>query len=191
MFTLTDQLPEKLDILAQKTFEELKENPQIIKEIRDIFLTRGGINTRNKNGDTYLHLLTSAAGLKEFMKAERAQNGSDSEYILDIPIVVSWFKPNPFVQNEQGFTPSFMAAFYQDTQAHAMLTSYENMYQNKHMAETLFAMSEMNILAQYHYSSSSGIYMTNRQDPEFFELRKKIKHNTSKFGVSFQLQRED
>lgn len=192
MRTLKEQLVEQLDILADITTEDLKQKPVIIQTIRDLLLSGAKIDTKNKNGDTYLHLLTSSTPLKEFMKAEREKSVNGlTELVLDLPIVISWFKPNPFVTNNQGFTASFMAAFYQDMPAHGMLTSYENLYQGRLVSQTLYSMTQMNTLAQYHNSSYNGIFMSNQQDPEFFKHHDSIIRNCMRLNGNKGLERSE
>ena len=190
MKTLKEELAEQLNLLADITPEELKQKPHIIQSVRNLLLNGAHVDTKNKNGDTYLHLLAASPALKEFMKAEREKSGNElTELVLDIPIVISWFKPNPFVTNNQGFTPSFMAAFYQDMPAHGMLASYENVYQSRTISQTLYSMSQMNILAQYHNSSYNGIFMSNQQDPEFFKHHDIVARNCRRLNGYKGLER--
>lgn len=137
--------------------EELKNLPYtkcapFVLEIKKALQEGANIDTQDQEGDTLLHI----AGTKN-IKAYNAyinltlsiDNKKQELYSLDIPTLVSSYKPNPFIKNNKGFTPSFVAASHNSTAECQMLLAYENAIQAEENGNAFQALN--NILQGQQY----------------------------------------
>ena len=121
--------------LLKKGLEEFEDQPytccsDAVADIKKALKMGADINVQNNNGNTLLHLVAGSKKVKTYnayihMTLE-THDKFRAEYSLDLANIISQHKPNPFVKNKQGFTPSFVAAMNNLTAESQMLLAYEN-----------------------------------------------------------------
>ena len=121
--------------LLKKGLEEFEDKPYTscsgaVADIKKALKMGADINVQNNNGNTLLHLVAGSKKAKTYnayihMTLE-THDKFRAEYSLDLANIISQHKPNPFVKNKQGFTPSFVAAMNNLTAECQMLLAYEN-----------------------------------------------------------------
>ncbi len=153
------------------TKEEIAQK-NLIAEIKDLLSQGVSVDTKDLTGYTLLHYLSFSKPIKELAEEGRSQNNFDN--VLDIPSVVSWYKPNPFIKDSFGYTASFLAAYAEDTKAHQMLISYESGYATARTASAIEHLTEMNLMAEYVDGRGNVISHAAQQKKAFFVKRHKI-----------------
>ncbi|MBQ8251155.1 MAG: hypothetical protein IJY92_04500 [Alphaproteobacteria bacterium] len=153
------------------TKEEIAQK-NLIAEIKDLLSQGVSVDTKDLTGYTLLHYLAFSKPIKELAEEGRSQNNFDN--VLDIPSVVSWYKPNPFIKDSFGYTASFLAAYAEDTKAHQMLLSYESGYATARTSRAIESLVEMKIESSYVDGRGNIISLGSHQSKEFFQARARI-----------------
>lgn len=173
---LTEELTDKYKLIIQQlgnaaTKEEIVE-ANLIPEIKDLLSQGVSVDTKDLTGYTLLHYLALSKPTKELAEENRATSNYD--LILDIPSVVSWYKPNPFIKDSFGYTASFLAAYTEDTKGYQMLLSYESSYATARTASAIEHLTEMNLMAEYVDGRGNIISHAAKQQNAFFVKRNNI-----------------
>ncbi len=135
LFMNTNFTKEEANALLKKGLEEFEDKPYTscsgaVADIKKALKMGADINVQNNNGNTLLHLVAGSKKVKTYnayihMTLE-THDKFRAEYSLDLANIISQHKPNPFVKNKQGFTPSFVAAMHNHQQESQMLLAYES-----------------------------------------------------------------
>lgn len=92
---------------------------------------KNNVNAQNVDGDTLLHFVVKSGNLRGHNTAQyktQQEGGATPENVFDIAYLTAHFEPNPFIKNNQGMTPSMLAAHLKLTSAWQFLSSYERSY---------------------------------------------------------------
>ncbi len=98
------------------------------------------VDAQNTDGDTILHIVVKSGNLRGHNTVQyktEQEGGPTPENVFDIAYLTGHFNPNPFIKNNQGMTPSMLAAHLKLTSAWQFLSSYERAYEAKCQAEIL------------------------------------------------------
>lgn len=138
--------------LLKKGLEEFEEQPytacaNAVVDIKKALQMGADINIKDKDGNTLLHIVAGSKKVKTYnayihMTLETHDKFRE-EYSLDLANIISKYKPNPFVKNNQGFTPSFVAAMNNQTKESQMLLSYESSCNAHANSEAFKAMGDI------------------------------------------------
>ncbi len=145
----------------------------LLPEIKELLAQGADVNHKDLYGNTLLHLVASHTVFSNLSQEQSRQN--QYENVLDVPTIISWFKPNPFVKDNTGLTASFLAAYYGNTKEHAMLLSYENAYSAAKIGLALLNISKVQVHTRY-VDPQNGIQISAAADQKelFFEMRRQI-----------------
>ncbi len=150
--------------------EILSQN--LIVDIKNLITQGIDVNTKDLTGYTLLHYVAMSKPIKELAQEGRTANEFDN--VLDIPVMLSWYKPNPFIKDSFGYTASFLAAYAEDTKSYQMLSAYESSYASARTAKALESISEMHIDSEYVDGRGNVISLAAHQSKAFFSHRARI-----------------
>lgn len=157
--SLTDQNQQLSSLLNKLNILPYTAYTNIVRQIKTMLDKGADINTADDNGNTLLHLIVSNKNLRAYRAYINQSLGMNQEakalYMLDLPTLITNYRPNPFILNKNGLTASFLAAQNNFTQENAMLLSYENLYQATQNASSFQAIST--ILAEQCYKKREEI----------------------------------
>lgn len=179
---LYDQYKLKIQQLGSCATKEEILNQNLIIDIKNLITQGVDINTKDLTGYTLLHYVAMSKPIKELAQEGRASNNFDN--VLDIPVMVSWYKANPFIKDSFGYTPSFLAAYAEDTVGYQMLSAYESSYATARTARALESISEMYINSEYVDGRGNVISLAAHQPKAFFN------HHTHVLKIAQQLRGE-
>ena len=104
------------------------------------------VNAQNSDGDTLLHIAVKSGNLRGHNTIQ--EGNLNPENMFDLAYLTGRFNPNPFIKNNQGMTPSMLAAHLKLTSAWQFLSSYERSYEAKCQAAIFDAIYEDQIRMQ-------------------------------------------
>jgi len=143
---------EQENALLKAALEEFETKPytecaNAIFEIKKALQKGADVNQQDENGNTLLHIVAGSKKIRSYnayIHMTLEQNPQLKEqYTLDLATVVSNYKPNPFIKNNQGFTASFVAAMNNYTKESQMLLAYESACQAQANSAAFKAMSDI------------------------------------------------
>ena len=146
----------KMNIKIERALREIEKLPfqQILPQvnlIKEQLAKNCDVDGQNANGDTLLHIAVKSGQLRGFNTIEAGDNQNPRpENVFDLAYLVKNFNPNPLIENNQGMTPSMLAAHLKLTSEWQFLSSYEQKYMAR---ETSKALNALYILAE---SSRAG-----------------------------------
>ena len=146
---------------------------KIIPDIKELLHQGADVNTQDHDGNTLLHYIASYNIFSELVREQNQSGNYDN--VLDLPTLVSYFKPNPFIKNNFGFTASFLAACNENSKEHAMLLSYENAYSASKIGLALANISRIQVHTKY-IDPETGIRIVAaaEQSTSFTNLRQHV-----------------
>lgn len=169
---LTDQYKLKIQQLGTCATKEEIISQNLIAEVKSLLSQGVCVDTKDLTGYTLLHYVAMSKPIKELAQEGRAQNNFDN--VLDAPILIAWYKPNPFIKDSLGYTASFIAAYSEDSKTHQMLSAYESSYHAAKTARALESLTDMYIDSQYVDGRGNVISLAAHQSREFFTARNRI-----------------
>lgn len=132
---------EKMDSALLQVLQEIetKSFQQILPQVNQLksLLEKDkySVDAQNADGDTLLHIVVKSGNLRGHNTIQ--EGNLNPENMFDIAYLTGRFNPNPFIKNNQGMTPSMLAAHLKLTSAWQFLSSYERSYEVKCQAEIL------------------------------------------------------
>ena len=136
----------KMNDIMKGILKEIETKPfqQILPQVNKLkYLLKDGkcdVDGQNSDGDTLLHIAVKSGNLRGHNTAQyktEQEGGATPENVFDIAYLTAHFTPNPFIKNNQGMTPSMLAAHLKLTSAWQFLSSYEHSYEAKCQAKIL------------------------------------------------------
>ena len=143
----------------QETRQAIPDLSVIIGNIKSLLARGADVNTQSKTGKTLLHLFVA----KQLVAYQDHLNHppkfirpayQDIEKASLISFIATRH-PNPFIKDNDGCTPSLLAAQNGETKSHQILVSYENSYQASCIAEAISSLSE--IMQGIHYKKAEEL----------------------------------
>lgn len=180
-------LPEEIENIYQEKLTQLgiyiqTDNPEnaanqlktsnLIPEIKKLLDEYKIIDMADAYGNTLLHYVASSEGFDILAQQER--KAGNFTHVLDIPAIVMSYKPNPLMKDASGFTPSFLAAYYNNEKAYRFLQSYENSYTAGKISRAIQALSAMQQEAEYVSNRGYRICVSSQQTPAYFQNRRGV-----------------
>ena len=138
MTQMNSILSDVLNEIEKLPFQQIL--PQINKLKSLLEKDKYNVNAQNMDGDTLLHIAVKSGNLRGHNTVQyktEQEGGPTPENVFDIAYLTGRFNPNPFIKNNQGMTPSMLAAHLKLTSAWQFLSSYERAYEVKCQAEIL------------------------------------------------------
>lgn len=153
---------EKMDSALLQVLQEIEKKPfqQILPQVNQLksLLEKDkySVDAQNADGDTLLHIVVKSGNLRGHNTIQ--EGNLNPENMFDIAYLTGRFNPNPFIKNNQGMTPSMLAAHLKLTSAWQFLSSYERSYEAKCQAAIFDAIYEDQIRMQ---DTNLGILWSN------------------------------
>ena len=153
---------EKMDSALLQVLQEIetKSFQQILPQVNQLksLLEKDkySVDAQNAVGDTLLHIVVKSGNLRGHNTIQ--EGNLNPENMFDIAYLTGRFDPNPFIKNNQGMTPSMLAAHLKLTSAWQFLSSYERSYEAKCQAAIFDAIYEDQIRMQ---DTNLGILWSN------------------------------
>lgn len=138
MIKMDTQIDECLSQIERMPYQRIKP---LVKEIQSRLENSADVNGQNKIGDTLLHVVLNNFVLRSHNTIEASR--FSPENVLDVLYLTTQHKPNPFIKNNQGLTPSMLAAELKHTAEWQLLSSYENVYLAQQNAKLMANLNQL------------------------------------------------
>lgn len=105
------------------------------------------VDGQDANGDTLLHIVLKHGKIRCHNTVREGEYGAIQD-VLDINYLLTRHKPNPFIKNKDGLTPSMLASRLKLTAEWQLLSSYEQAYMAEHtgrVLQGLFTLANLNL----------------------------------------------
>ncbi len=151
---------------ASTSVEDLKREG-FVPAVKDLLAKGQDVNSKDDKGNTLLHYVVSNETVRAL--SEEGRKEGDYTHVIDVPFMIASYqkKLNPFVMDENGFTPSCLAAYYGNTKDHGMLLSLESAVNHRRNVMGLYALSQMLCSCEYVSDTGHRMWMANTQNEEF------------------------
>lgn len=156
-----------LEQLGNSVSKEDLKREGFIPAVKDLLGQGVDVNLKDNKGNTLLHYLVSNEAVKAL--SEEGRKEGDYTHVLDVPFMIASYqkKLNPFMTDENGFTPSCLAAYYGNMKDHAMLSSLESAVNHRRNMMGLYALSQMMCSSEYVTDTGHRMWMSNTQNENF------------------------
>lgn len=142
---MTRQENTPLNQELKKLLHQINDRPYtslsiVSTQIQTLLKEGADINTQDDNGNTLLHLAVSSKNLTTFnayiKETFKTNPETLKEITLDINKIISLYQPNPFVTNNEGYTPAMLSAKLLQESADYVATSMRNLFKNKYLSDS-------------------------------------------------------
>lgn len=173
---MCDYYKHYMERLSQCQSEEEIEQEGFIPAIKDLLSKGVDVNSKDGKGNTLLHHLVSNEVVRS--ASQKARENGDYNQVLDVPFLIATYqkKLNPFVMDDNGFTPSCLAAYYGNTKDHAMLLSLESAVNHRRNMMGIYAISQMMCSSEFVTDSGHRVWMSNTQNEGFISACNMMKN---------------
>ena len=160
---------------ASTSVEDLKREG-FVPALKDLLEKGQDVNSKDEKGNTLLHYVVSNETVRTL--AEEGRKTGDYTHVIDVPFMIASYqkKLNPFVMDENGFTPSCLAAYYGNTKDHGMLLSLESAVNHRRNMIGLYALSQMMCSSEFVTDTGHRVWMSNTQNEEFVAACNMVKN---------------
>lgn len=181
----------------QESRQAIPDLSVIIGNIKSLLARGADVNTQSKTGKTLLHLFVA----KQLVAYQDHLNHPPkfirpSYQDIEKTSLISFIatrQPNPFIKDNDGCTPSLLAAQNGETKSHQILVSYENSYQAGRIAEAISSLGE--IMQGIHYKKAEELvqaensqeYIIERYHPTDHQPKNVVSARSNLARIIFEL----